>query len=350
MSGRQPVGLHRFQVGPLDESATSEAAGETAGDGARPRLDRFLLSAGLALSRSQIKRLIEEGRVVVGGARAAKPGQRLSPGDEIAVDVPPPAAVEAVPQAMDLTILYEDQHLIVIDKPAGLVVHPAPGHPDGTLVNALLAHCRDLSGIGGALRPGIVHRLDKDTSGVMLASKTDAAHQKLVKVFQEHALHREYLALVAPPPAEQAGRFATLHGRHPRDRKKFSSRVSRGKSAVTHWRVVEHVTGPVVERDMGRVPGGRAAAAVVRCRLETGRTHQIRVHFADHGSPVVGDPLYGRKPRHPAVAAAASQLRRQALHATLLALAHPITGVALRFESPLPPDMVTAIERIASGT
>jgi 23S rRNA pseudouridine1911/1915/1917 synthase len=320
----------RFEPGPDDEQ--------------RPRVDHFLghVLAGrdLPLTRSQLKRLIDDGAVSVSGRVVAKPGHKLVPGDEIEVRVPPPAPAQAAAQAMDLDVLYEDEHIIVIDKPAGLVVHPAPGHPDSTLVNALLAHCHDLSGIGGELRPGIVHRLDKDTSGVMVATKTDVAHVALAEVFHAHRLEREYIALVAPPPAPgtQQGTFSTLHGRHPVHRKKFTSRVERGKPAITHWRVERHF-GP-----------GREAAAVaaqVRCRLETGRTHQIRVHLSEHGMPVIGDPLYGHRYRDPELAALAHELGRQALHAAVLGFAHPVTGAPLRFESPMPADMQSLALRLA---
>jgi 23S rRNA pseudouridine1911/1915/1917 synthase len=303
----------RFEPGPDEEP--------------RPRLDHFLGGCDLPLTRSQLKRLIDDGAVSVAGRVVAKPGHKLTPGDAIEVRVPPAAPAQAQAQAMDLAVLYEDAHIIVIDKPAGLVVHPAPGHPDRTLVNALLAHCRDLSGIGGELRPGIVHRLDKDTSGVMVATKTDAAHVALAEIFHAHRLEREYVALVAPGPAPglgEQGTFSTLHGRHPVHRKKFTSRVERGKPAITHWRV---------ERRFGRV------AAQVRCRLETGRTHQIRVHLSEHGMPVIGDPLYGRRYRDPALARLADGLGRQALHAAVLGFAHPVTGAPLRFESAMPADM-----------
>jgi len=297
----------------------------------RPRLDQFLAARLSGLSRSQIKRLVDDGDVQVDGV-AAKAGHKLRRGERVRVRLHPPAPAVAAPQAMPLTILHEDRHLIVVDKPAGLVVHPAPGHPDRTLVNALLAHCHDLSGIGGQLRPGIVHRLDKDTSGVMVATKDDATHQALAARFTaksaaaggDPGLVREYLAVVAPPPAGDHGSFETLYGRHPVHRKKFSSRVARGKRAVTHWRVVERFAG---------------RAALVRCRLETGRTHQIRVHFADHGSPLLGDPIYGKKPRDPELAALATTLGRQALHAARLELVHPATGERLVFESAPPADM-----------
>jgi 23S rRNA pseudouridine1911/1915/1917 synthase len=282
------------------------------------------------MSRSQVRRLIDQGLVEVNG-RAVKAGARLRPGDRVDVRIPPPAPSRAEPQAMELAVLFEDAHLIVIDKPAGLVVHPAPGHPDRTLVNALLARCPDLTGVGGELRPGIVHRLDKGTSGVMVATKDDATHAALAARFKDKSLRREYLAVVAPPPRQAGGTFATLYGRHPVHRKRFSSRVARGKRAVTHYRVVERFGD---------------LAALVRCRLETGRTHQIRVHFADHGSPVLGDATYGRRPAAPIAAELAERLGRQALHAALLELEHPRTGERLLFETAPPADMQAVIDEL----
>ena len=265
--------------------------------------------------------MILAGDVLVNG-EARKAGYRLQSGDDVEVTLRPPRTARAEPQDIPLEVLFEDAHLIVVDKPAGLVVHPAPGHPDGTLVNALLHNCGDLAGVGGELRPGIVHRLDKDTSGVMVATKDDATHEELAELFALKDLTREYLAVVAPPPRPPAGTIETLYGRHPRDRKKFSSKVTRGKRAVTHY---------CVERALA---GG---AALVRCTLETGRTHQIRVHLADRGSPVVGDPVYGRR-RCVAIA-------RQALHAAVLGFVHPITGAALRFETAPPDDFRQLLDR-----
>jgi 23S rRNA pseudouridine1911/1915/1917 synthase len=266
-------------------------------------------------------------------------------GDAIIVAIPAPTPVEAIAEDLPLAILYEDADVIVVDKPAGLVVHPAAGHPRGTLVNALLFHCHDLSGIGGALRPGIVHRLDKDTSGVMIATKNDRAHAAVSAAFaaksrgEPGGIVREYLAITAPPPPAPRGTLRTLHGRHPSDRKRFSSRVERGKSAVTHWTVVE---------PLAVSPGGKPAAAVVRFRLETGRTHQIRVHAADHGWPLIGDTLYGKPPRP--LAAIAHALGRQALHAAVLEFDQPTTGARLRFESPLPADLVAARDALRALT
>jgi 23S rRNA pseudouridine1911/1915/1917 synthase len=313
------IATHRFRVDPAD-----------AGD----RIDARIAATVPELSRAQVQRLIEDARVQINGAVVAKAGQRVRAGDAVTVEVPPAEPVEVVAEDLPLTVLYEDADLIVIDKPAGLVVHPSAGHPRGTLVNALLFHCKDLSGIGGALRPGIVHRLDKDTSGAMVATKNDRAHAALAAAFaaksrgEPGGIVREYLGITAPAPATALGTLRTRHGRHPSDRKRFSSRVATGKSAVTHWKVVEPLTG----------------AALVRFRLETGRTHQIRVHAADHGWPLLGDPLYGRTPRP--LAAIAAALGRQALHAAVLELDHPVTGVRLRFESPLPDDLAAALSQL----
>ena len=314
---------HRFTVEP-------DRAGE--------RIDALIAAIVPALSRASVQRLIDGAQVRLNGAAVAKPGQRVRGGDAVEVDVPPPEPIELVAEDLPLAVLYEDADLIAVDKPAGLVVHPAAGHARGTLVNALVFHCRDLSGIGGALRPGIVHRLDKDTSGVMVVAKSDRAHAALGAAFaaksrgEPGGIVREYLGIAAPPPPAAAGTLRTLHGRHPTDRKRFSSRVATGKPAVTHWTVSEPLAG----------------AALVRFRLETGRTHQIRVHAADHGWPLLGDPLYGRTPR--ALGPIAAALGRQALHAALLELDHPVTGERLRLESPLPADLDAALVATRSST
>ncbi|HSK03219.1 MAG TPA: RluA family pseudouridine synthase [Kofleriaceae bacterium] len=304
-------------------------------DRAGERVDAAIAALVPALSRAAVQRLIEDGRVALNGQPVRKPGQRVRAGDSIEVTVPAPAPIELVPEPIPLAIVFEDADLIVVDKPAGLVVHPAAGHPRGTLVNAILHHCRDLGGIGGALRPGIVHRLDKDTSGVMVVAKTERAHAALAAAFAtKQDLLREYLGITAPPPPAPAGALRTLHGRHPTDRKRFSSRVASGRSAVTHWQVVE--------------PLAAGRAALVRFRLETGRTHQIRVHAADHGWPLLGDPLYGKPPRE--LRAAGERLGRQALHAAVLELVHPATGARLRFESPLPADLEAALAELRGPT
>ncbi|MGE0870612.1 MAG: RluA family pseudouridine synthase [Kofleriaceae bacterium] len=318
----QPVARHRLNIG------AAEAGG---------RLDAVVTAAIPALSRAQVQRLIDDGQVVVGDLAATKPGARVRAGDVIVVTVPAPAPLEVIAERIPLVVMYEDAELIVIDKPAGMVVHPAPGHASGTLVNALLYHCRDLAGIGGIARPGIVHRLDKDTTGVMVAAKTDRAHAALAAAFaaksrgrsggESGGIRREYLALAAPPPRARQGTLRTLYGRHPVHRKKFSSKVATGKPAVTHWEVVEALHG----------------AALVRLRLETGRTHQIRVHAADHGWPLIGDAVYGHRASDERIAAVARQLGRQALHAALLAFDHPVTGKRLSFEAPLPGDLSAAL-------
>jgi 23S rRNA pseudouridine1911/1915/1917 synthase len=301
-------------------------------DAAGGRLDAVIAAAVTELSRAQVQRLIEDGRVAVNGAVAAK-SLRVRERDVIDVRVPPPEPLEVLPEPIPLDVLFEDPDLIVINKPPGLVVHPAAGHASGTLVNALLFHCKDLSGIGGVLRPGIVHRLDKDTSGVMVATKSERAHVALTEAFaaksrgEQGGLERTYLAITSPAPPAASGTLRTLYGRHPVHRKKFSSKVTSGKHAVTHWQIVEPL------RD----------AALVRFRLETGRTHQIRVHAADHGWPLVGDQTYGHKPRTELLADVAKKLGRQALHAATLAFDHPATGARLSFEAPLPEDMAAAL-------
>ncbi len=311
-----------------DEVVHRRVVGE---DRAGERVDAAIAAMVPALSRAVVQRLIDDGRVALNGQPVRKAGQRVRAGDAIAVAVPAPVPIELVPEPIPLAIVFEDADLIVVDKPAGLVVHPAVGHPRGTLVNAILHHCRDLGGIGGALRPGIVHRLDKDTSGVMCVAKTERAHAALAAAFAtKQNLLREYLGITAPPPPSPAGTLRTFHNRHPTDRKRFSSRVAWGRTAVTHWEVVE--------------PLAAGRAALVRFRLETGRTHQIRVHAADHGWPLLGDPLYGKPPRE--LRAVAERLGRQALHAAVLAFDHPATGARLRFESPLPADLEAALAEL----
>ena len=334
-----PVG-----VGVDEDEAEGELEGEEhrfaaeAAD-AGGRLDAVIAARVATLSRAAVQRLIEEGHVTLGGGIATKAGARLKVGDEVTIHVPPPESLEVLAEDLPLVILHEDADLIVIDKPAGLVVHPAPGHASGTLVNALLFHCKDLSGIGGVLRPGIVHRLDRDTTGVMVATKSDRAHAGLSAAFAAksrgetpgtHGIDRTYLAIASPPPPARAGTLRTLYGRHPVHRKKFSSKVASGKPAVTHYEIVEPLHG----------------AALVRLRLETGRTHQIRVHAADHGWPLLGDQVYGARGRDERLVDAGRVLGRQALHAAVLAFDHPVTGVRLSFEAPLPPDLEAAREAL----
>jgi 23S rRNA pseudouridine1911/1915/1917 synthase len=290
------------------------------------RLYVFLSQEIADVSRSQLARQIGQAAVTVNGA-AGVPSRKLHAGDVIVWEPPPVVATEIAAEAISLTIVHEDQWLVVVDKPAGLVVHPAPGHEAGTLVNALLAHCHDLRGIGGELRPGIVHRIDKDTSGLLVVAKDDATMNALGAAFKAHTIERVYEALVAGAPPGASGRIDTFYGRDPRERKKFSSRVRSGKRAVTNWRLTQ------------KFPG----AARMEARLETGRTHQVRVHLAALGCPLLGDKVYGRPPRDLAVRAIADALGRQALHARLLGFVHPATGKQMTFTSELPPDMRTAL-------
>ncbi|MDY0000770.1 MAG: RluA family pseudouridine synthase [Polyangia bacterium] len=294
-------------------------------EGAGQRLDVFL-SARAAVTRSQVQRHIELGVVTVGGA-PARASRALRTGEVVEYSPPPPAPAEAEPEDIPLRVLHEDEHLVVVDKPAGLVVHPAAGHAGGTLVNALLHHCGALSLVGGRMRPGIVHRLDKGTSGVMVISKSDAAHLGLSEQFSAHSVERAYTAITVGAPPSDRGSFDTLHGRHPVDRKRFTCSVTRGKRAVTHYEVLEHI-GPL---------------CLVRARLETGRTHQVRVHLSEHGAPLLGDPQYGRSCRDQDLRALAKALGRQALHAGVLGFVHPITREPLAFETPLPADMEAAL-------
>lgn len=294
------------------------------------RLDVFLSQKDPALSRSQIKRLIEKGYVQVGG-RKAKAGLRLREKDMIILTLPEPQRLEVQAEAIPLRVLYEDRHLIVIDKPAGMVVHPGAGNYSGTLVNALLHRCPDLPGIGGVLRPGIVHRLDKDTSGVLVVAKDDHSHRSLADQFKKHTPRRRYLGMVFGQMAEE-GQIEAEIGRHPAHRKKMSTRPRKGREAKTHWRVLEkfrHFT-------------------FVEFRLETGRTHQIRVHLSSLGHPLLGDPLYGGRRRLGSVAPlplrqGLQRLSRQALHAASLGFVHPATGEAMEFSSALPQDMQDAL-------
>ncbi len=298
------------------------------------RLDRFLADCLPEQSRSQLKKLIDDGLVLLQGV-SVKSSLKLKGGEQIEVVVPPATPAEAVPQDIPLNILYEDRHLIIVDKPAGLVVHPAPGHYSGTLVNALLFHCRDLAGIGGELRPGIVHRLDKDTSGVMVATKDDATHQHLAAQFKVHSITRRYLALVYGVPATATGTVDAPIGRHPVHRKKMSGLSRSGRRAVTRWRVLRSY------------PQDRLS--LVELSLETGRTHQIRVHFSEMGLPIVGDPVYGNANRgktlaDPELRRSIQQLQRQALHARILGFIHPQSGQYIEFESSLPADLKEIIE------
>ncbi|SMO33056.1 RluA family pseudouridine synthase [Paracoccus laeviglucosivorans] len=330
-------------------------------EGLSDRLDKALAALApeeAALSRSRLAKLIAEG-AVFGPSGAVTDGKsKVEPG-EYAIDIGEPEPLEAQPEDIPLVIVHEDADLIVIDKPAGMVVHPAPGAPNGTLVNALLHHCADsLSGIGGAARPGIVHRIDKETSGLLVVAKTDRAHQGLAKQFADHSAHRRYLALAhglidpadarlrgLPGLAFEAGgilRITTMLGRHPSDRQRQAVSFDRGRHAVTRARLVEAFGAP-------------PSAMLVECRLETGRTHQIRVHMAHAGLGLVGDPVYGgaRRPSAKALgaqaAAAMLAFPRQALHAAELGFEHPVSGQMLTFASPLPPDMAALLEILRTG-
>ena len=294
------------------------------------RLDKALAALLPDVSRARLQALIAGGALTLDGAVVQDGAQRARPGAYRLV-VPPPAPAEPLPEDLPLSVLYEDAHLIVVDKAAGMAVHPAPGSASGTLVNALLHHCgASLSGIGGVARPGIVHRLDKDTSGVMVAAKTDAAHTGLSALFAAHDIERVYVAFTRGAPHPARGTITGRIGRSPGDRKKMAVLRTGGREAVTHY---------AVERAFG--PQAKPLAARVACTLETGRTHQIRVHLASKGAPLLGDPLYGAGPPAPAVRAIIDKLvlKRQALHAAVLGFRHPVTGEALRFATPLPPDL-----------
>ena len=293
-----------------------QAAGEDAGK----RLDAWLAER-TELTRSAVQKLAEDGRVTAGGKPLTK-NTRLTGTEAVSLLLPEPEAVEIVPQDIPLDVVYEDDDVIVVNKPKGLVVHPAPGHPDGTLVNALLYHCGDsLSGINGELRPGIVHRIDRDTSGLIIAAKNDFAHVRLAAQLQDHTLARTYRCIVTGNLREDAGTVNAPIGRCPADRKKMAV-VAGGRNAVTHWQVLE------------RYPG----AAYVECRLETGRTHQIRVHMACIGHPILGDTVYGSKKPVPG-------LNGQCLHAVGLCFLHPRTGAPVELTCPLPEEFQRQLEK-----
>lgn len=286
------------------------------------RLDAFLASSLDGLTRSQATRLIESGEVAVNG-RAVSKSYKLAGGEDIVVTLPEPEPVEAVPQDIPLDVVYEDADVIVVNKPSGMVVHPAPGHPDGTLVNALLYHCAGtLSGIGGALRPGIVHRIDRDTSGLIIAAKNDAAHQYLSAQLADHTLARTYECIVVGKLREDRGTVDAPIARHPTDRKRMAV-IAGGREAVTHWEVI------------ARYPG----YTHVRCRLETGRTHQIRVHMAYIGHPILGDTVYGAKKEVPG-------LTGQCLHAVGLRFLHPRTHEVVELSCPLPDEFTRMLQKI----
>ena len=302
------------------------------------RLDKALAEAS-GLSRERVKALIGEGAVTLSGAVVTQASGKALEGADFAIAVPPAAEAAAQAQDIPLTIVFEDEHLIVVDKPAGLVVHPAAGNPDGTLVNALLHHCARtgegrLSGIGGVARPGIVHRIDKDTSGLLVVAKSDAAHEGLAKQFADHSIERAYLAVVGGHPKPREGTIRGKIGRSEVNRKKMTvlpDTARRGKEAVTHYKTLRSLED----------------CALVECRLETGRTHQVRVHLASIGHSLLGDPVYGRANSRLRTVLKSLGFRRQALHAAVLGLVHPMTGDRLRFESDLPKDMRELIDETA---
>ncbi|WP_291181942.1 RluA family pseudouridine synthase [Erythrobacter sp.] len=298
------------------------------------RLDKALAEAS-GLSRERVKGLIAEGAVEIGGTSSKSGSAKVEAGTAFSIALPAPEPLAAEPQDIPLDVVFEDEHLIVVDKPAGMVVHPAAGNPDGTLVNALLHHCKgQLSGINGVARPGIVHRIDKDTSGLLVVAKSDAAHEGLARQFADHSIIRRYLAVCAGHPNPPSGTISGRIGRSDRDRKKMAvlpDDSTRGKHAVTHYETVRRLNH----------------AALVECRLETGRTHQVRVHCASIGHALLGDPVYGRTPR--ALRALLDELdfRRQALHAVRLGFSHPISGESLDFSAELPADMRELIDQTA---
>ncbi len=318
-------------------------------DNAGQRLDRFLAGALPELSRSRLQALIAQGAIACGGVTISDANRRVKPGETYEVFIPPPAPAEPQPQAIPLSIVYEDADLIVIDKQAGLVVHPAAGNPDGTLVNALLAHCgASLQGVGGVLRPGIVHRLDKDTSGLLVAAKNERAMHSLAKQFAAHAIERVYNSVVWGAPRTGEGVIEGNLGRSPFDRKRIAVLRGSGKPARTRYRALERFGNKE-----------RAFAALLECRLETGRTHQIRVHLAHLGHPLIGDATYGRARALPraktaeeqAAYEAAANFPRQALHAGVLGFHHPSLQKKMRFEAPWPADfthLVNALRGLGS--
>lgn len=300
------------------EERTLQANKEDAGC----RVDAWLAANLEDVTRSAAQRLLEEGRVACGGKTLAK-NYRLAGGEALKVTLPDPEPMDAVPQDIPLDIVYEDGDVIAVNKPKGMVVHPAPGHPDGTLVNALLYHCGgSLSGVGGALRPGIVHRIDRDTSGLIIAAKNDFAHQKLAAQLQDHTLCRTYECIVVGRLKEDAGTVDAPIGRHPTDRKRMAV-VSNGRAAVTHWEVIARYSG----------------FTHVRCRLETGRTHQIRVHLAHLGHPILGDTVYGAKKPVPG-------LQGQCLHAVGLRFLHPRTGEPVELHCGLPEEFQAQLRKL----
>lgn len=297
------------------------------------RLDK-VLAENSDLSRARVQALIAEGRVELNGVLAISPSTKVAAGAHFSMTVPAASEPDVQPQAIPLDIAFEDKHLIVINKPAGMVVHPAAGNPDSTLVNALLYHCRgQLSGIGGVARPGIVHRIDKDTSGLLVVAKSDAAHVALAAQFADHTVHRRYLAVCGGQPSPAEGTISGRIGRSDTNRKKMAvlkKNSSRGKNAVSHYKTLNRFE----------------SSALIECRLETGRTHQVRVHCASIGHALLGDPLYGNTPKPLKSVLKSLNFQRQALHAAELGFLHPLTHETVKFASPLPPDMRELINEL----
>ena len=300
----------------------------------KQRLDQYLHAQLPDQSRTRLQGLVKDGDILLNG-KVAKPNAALKLGDHITVEIPEPVPTEVRPQDIPLEVLFEDEHLVVVNKAEGMVVHPAAGNPDGTLVNALLFHCKNLSGIGGELRPGIVHRLDKETSGCMVVAKHDLAHTRLSEAFSNRNLTKLYLAAVNGVPARDNGRIEDRIGRHPVDRKRMAVvvREDAGKEAVTEWeRLAVH-----------------EGCALVLCRLLTGRTHQIRVHFAHLGFPVIGDGIYGARQNEKFAELTGISAPRQMLHASKISFAHPKTGKTVKCEAPLPKDFRVVLKKLKAG-
>jgi 23S rRNA pseudouridine1911/1915/1917 synthase len=296
------------------------------------RLDQFLSETNLNLSRSQAKHMIQKHHILL-NQKLAKPSIHVKAGDIVSGTIPEPSPLSLKPEPIPVTILYEDSSIIVIDKPSRMVVHPAHGNPSGTLVNALLYHCKDLAGINGVLRPGIVHRLDKDTSGVMVVAKDDEAFHQLTKQFKNRTVEKTYLAIVYGKFGQDEGLIDSAIGRHPSERKRMSTRTKKGRVAITRWKKVEELDG----------------ATLLEIFPQTGRTHQIRVHLSSIGHPILGDPLYGRKGRPGAIhdsvlKECVKRMNRQALHAQRLEFTHPRTGERVQFISPTPRDLENVLE------
>ncbi len=339
-----PDDIDDDEFAPEEDFVTEENLGgaqiltaEVDADESGERLDRVLAEHFADLSRARLQALIAEGRLSRDG-QIITDGKHKARAGTYTLSIPAPVAARPEPQDIPLDILFEDEHLIVVNKPVGMAAHPAPGTRDGTLVNALLFHCGDtLSGIGGVLRPGIVHRLDKDTSGILVAAKSDIAHRALSELFSRHDIDREYKAIVRGSPKYMSGTVTTRIGRSHHDRKKMAVLRAGGREAITHYQL-EEVYGDL-----------KPLAALLTCRLETGRTHQIRVHMAHLGCPCLGDPVYGSGAPAKEVQAILKELdfSRQALHAGLLGFVHPITGKKLKFKAPLPDDMQDLVDALA---